>query len=123
MRCVKTSAMSLSVYAPLLNSARNVPCHSCVETSLRVSGAWRMKLSNCNSRMDGIAGLTRLDIEAAHYGKVPIICRDQVTSVVPVSQTTCTLSLSFAFEEGSKLPCACRIVMVPTDSPLALACS
>ena len=27
--------------------------------------------------------------------------------------------IPFAFEEGSKLLCACRIVMVPTDSPLA----
>jgi hypothetical protein len=59
--------------------------------------------------------------------RFPIVCRDQVTSVVPdvksISQTNRTFSLSFAFEERSKLLCACRIVMVPTDSPLALACS
>src|SRR5216683_7291743 len=78
MRWVKTSAMSLSVYAPLLNSARNVPCHSCVETSLRVSGAWRMKLSNCNSRTDGISGLT-LNVRS------PYVSFESVLSMNPTS--------------------------------------
>ena len=63
----------------------------------------------------------------AFTGKFPSFAAINVTSVVPdvksISQTTCTLSLSFAFEEGPKLLCACRIVMVPTDSQLALVCS
>ncbi|MDQ1405535.1 MAG: hypothetical protein QOG55_1164 [Acidobacteriaceae bacterium] len=31
--------------------------------------------------------------------------------------------MPFTFESGSTLLCACLIIMVPTDSPLALVCS